>query len=537
MLSSKSQTSRSILSASLVVLMGFALAFKPTLHYLNLDLVTPENVQVSLLLNTTPDAEDCHQTLDALISSFESGCPTCRIQAQQCLSALSPHQQNNISAAPLHYPSIRFHNGVATYTSPDANLALKACQESELRSAQSSHKTTCYSSNTLRPIPKPVNNKWSDNLLAALLILVAAGIASGFICYLIIRYEHLHAHFSHDHINAGPQKFHAIPTPRIGGLALFGGLLIAAWLVPILKPGSSQLEGNFSYLLLAAIPAFFGGIVEDITKNVGVAQRLLLTMISAAIAAWLLSAVINRADIPLLDSALHWLPFAIAFTVFAVGGVANSINIIDGYNGLAGGFSIIVLIAIAWVAALVGDNLVLMVSVSMIGAMLGFLAWNWPKGQIFMGDGGAYLLGFMLAELSVLLICRNPSVSPWFPLLLLAYPVFETLFSMYRRKWVRKSTPGNPDALHLHQLIFKRIVRGHINGGCPHLITSNNSRVAAYIWLIASLGAIFAVLFWQRTSFLMMAFLTGCALYLIIYRQLTTLRLRGLVRWAKRSLQ
>jgi UDP-GlcNAc:undecaprenyl-phosphate/decaprenyl-phosphate GlcNAc-1-phosphate transferase len=302
----------------------------------------------------------------------------------------------------------------------------------------------------------------------------------------------------------------------------------------ILHPDSSFAVGGFGYLLLAATPAFIGGLLEDITKNVGVAQRLLFTMISAAIGTWLLGAVINRLDIPLLDNAMHWLPFAIVFTVFAVGGVANSINILDGYNGLAAGFSIIVLIALAAVAAQVNDNLVLMVSVSMIGTMLGFLAWNWPKGKIFMGDGGAYLLGFILAELSVLLVSRNPSVSPWFPLLLLAYPVFETLFSIYRRKLVRKSTPGHPDALHLHHLIFKRLVRGHINGGCHHQITRNNSRVAPYIWTTALLGSIFAVLFWQTTSILMMAAFSGCALYVFIYRQLTTLRLRGLIKWARR---
>jgi UDP-N-acetylmuramyl pentapeptide phosphotransferase/UDP-N-acetylglucosamine-1-phosphate transferase len=62
------------------------------------------------------------------------------------------------------------------------------------------------------------------------------------------------------------------------------------------------------------------------------------------------------------------------------------------------------------------------------------LIWNYPRGKIFLGDGGAYLLGFWLAELSVLLVVRHPEVSPWFPMLLLVYPIFETLFSMYRSK-------------------------------------------------------------------------------------------------------
>lgn len=537
MLSPKNNLSNSILTASLIVLVGCAVLFKPIPQYPNVELISPENVQISLLLNPALSTEGCHQAINVIVNAFETSCPKCRIQNKGCVQAITTQQRQLLSTAPLPYPSSRSKYGSAAYTSPDPKVALTSCQERERQSAVGSDKVKCYPYNTLRPIPKSVKKDWANNLLTLFSILAAAIISSWFICYLTIRYEHLHAHFSHDHTDAGPQKFHAQPTPRIGGLAIFSGLLMAEWIEPILHSGTSQLENNFSYLLLAATPAFFGGIVEDISKNVGVTQRLLLTMISAAVAAWLLGGVINRTDIPLLDNALQWLPFAIAFTVFAIAGVANSINIIDGYNGLAGGFSVIALIAIASVAVMVNDNLVLVVSVSMIGALLGFLVWNWPKGKIFMGDGGAYLLGFILAELSVLLICRNPSVSPWFPLLLLAYPVFETLFSIYRRKWVRKSTPGHPDALHLHQLIFKRIVRGHLNGGCHHLITSNNSCVAPYIWSAALLGSIFAVLFWQTTYVLMMAAFTGCALYVSIYRQLTTLRLRGLIKWAKRSIQ
>ena len=95
----------------------------------------------------------------------------------------------------------------------------------------------------------------------------------------------------------------------------------------------------------------------------------------------------------------------------------------------------------------------------MLGALLGFLVFNYPSGRIFMGDGGAYLLGFWLGELSVLLVVRNPDVSPWFPIVLLAYPVVETLFSIYRRKFLQGRSAGRPDAMHLHQLIYRRLAR------------------------------------------------------------------------------
>jgi UDP-N-acetylmuramyl pentapeptide phosphotransferase/UDP-N-acetylglucosamine-1-phosphate transferase len=166
---------------------------------------------------------------------------------------------------------------------------------------------------------------------------------------------------------------------------------------------------------LSAVPAFAGGFGEDVTKKIGVMARLMLTFASAVFASLLVGATLDRLDMPGLDTLLLWPVFAIAFTAFAVGGIANSINIIDGYNGLAGGYAVIVLAALAWVAGQVGDPVVLTASLAMLGALLGFLVWNYPAGKIFMGDGGAYLLGFWLGELSVLLVVRNPDVSPWFP--------------------------------------------------------------------------------------------------------------------------
>ena len=288
-----------------------------------------------------------------------------------------------------------------------------------------------------------------------MLAFLAAACGAWLVCWLIVKYEHLHAHLSHDHTDSGPQKFHAVPTPRIGGIGVTVGLIASGGIMML----SAHLpyEREFGLLLLAGIPAFLGGLVEDITKMVGVLERLLLTMLSGAVAAWLLGAVLTRLDVPYIDQALMWLPFALALTIFAVGGVANAINIVDGYNGLAGGYAFIITIAIAGVAAQVGDMLIFPTALALAGALLGFLRWNWPNGKVFLGDGGAYLLGFLIAEISILLVARNSGVSPWFPLLLLIHPVFETLFSIYRRKFRRGHTPGRPDALHMHQLVYSRL--------------------------------------------------------------------------------
>ena len=197
--------------------------------------------------------------------------------------------------------------------------------------------------------------------------------------------------------------------------------------------------------------------------------------------------------------------------------VANATNIIDDYNGLAAGHAVIVLAAMAWVSALVGDDFLFTSALAMIGALLGFLVWNYPKGKIFLGDGGAYLLGFWLAEISVLLVVRHPEVSPWFPMLLLVYPIFETLFSMYRRKFVQGQSPGQPDRMHMHQVIYMRLTRARTDVSDSASLTRLNSMVAPFGWLMTLFCAVPALLFWGETRWLVAASLLFCAAYVALY--------------------
>jgi UDP-N-acetylmuramyl pentapeptide phosphotransferase/UDP-N-acetylglucosamine-1-phosphate transferase len=283
-------------------------------------------------------------------------------------------------------------------------------------------------------------------------------------------------------------------------------LHVLEWINPVSAYGLTMLA-------LSAVPAFAGGFGEDVTRKVGVMARLMLTFASAVFASLLVGATLDRLDMPGLDTLLLWPVFAIAFTAFAVGGIANSINIIDGYNGLAGGYAVIVLAALAWVAGQVGDPVVLTASLAMLGALLGFLVWNYPAGKIFMGDGGAYLLGFWLGELSVLLVVRNPDVSPWFPLLLLAYPVVETLFSIYRKVFLRGHTAGRPDGLHLHMLIYKRLARIGVASKERKNKLRRNSTVALYIWVGTTPFILPALFVWHSTAWLV----TLAAVFWVVY--------------------
>jgi UDP-N-acetylmuramyl pentapeptide phosphotransferase/UDP-N-acetylglucosamine-1-phosphate transferase len=231
---------------------------------------------------------------------------------------------------------------------------------------------------------------------------------------LVIRSSTRHAGISGDHDFSGPQKFHSRPVPRIGGLGVFVAVVAGAAMASVTKP-SLGINLDLLFLILASLPAFAAGMAEDLTKRISPRRRLVFTAASALLAVWLLDAVIRRTDIPGLEVVMGMAPVAVLFTTFAVAGVANAVNIIDGFNGLAAMCVAIMTLSIAYVAFQVGDIFLATASLIVVGAVFGFFVWNFPAGLIFLGDGGAYFLGFMVAELNVLLLHRNPSVSPIFP--------------------------------------------------------------------------------------------------------------------------
>jgi UDP-N-acetylmuramyl pentapeptide phosphotransferase/UDP-N-acetylglucosamine-1-phosphate transferase len=317
----------------------------------------------------------------------------------------------------------------------------------------------------------------STTLVPALMI---AAVASLVICSLIVATQRWHGAASLDRELTGKQKFHAVPVPRIGGAGLVLGVCCAFALRDAGDGGAGD-GGDAAALLWASMPVFAIGLAEDLTKSVSVRLRLGLTLASGLLAWWLLDAVLPRVDLPFVDDLLASLPLALLVTVVAVAGVTNAINIIDGFNGLAGSTAVAILVGSACLGWRCGDALVVELALLGIGAALGFLLLNYPRGLLFMGDGGAYFLGFWCAEVAVLLVCRNPSVSTWQVLALHAYPVTEVLYSIYRKKVLRGMSVTMPDRLHLHMLIYRRCIRRRL----PHDAVRPWMRNAAVAALVA----------------------------------------------------
>jgi len=346
-------------------------------------------------------------------------------------------------------------------------------------------------------------------MLAAALSFLASALVCGAIVYL----RPYHQRYSIDALSYFPQKIHKNAAPRIGGLAIFGGVLAGAlWY-------DYDIKSLGLALILCGLPAFLGGIGEDLTKKVSTVARLLLTFAAAAIAFFVLDASITDLHLPGSDWLLGFAIASLLFTMFAVGGLAHGLNIVDGLNGLAGFTALMVLGAIAWVATQVGDQPIALIALVVAGSVTGFLVWNFPRGALFLGDGGSYFLGFLIAELAVLLVHRNSDVSPWFALTVLAYPVCETLFSAWRRRVLHGQGAMVADGLHLHTLVYKRLVRRGGKGG-----TGQNALAAVYLAVLCATVVLPAMIMWDDTPVLQGIAAVFTVFYLILYRGLVRFR-------------
>ena len=336
---------------------------------------------------------------------------------------------------------------------------------------------------------------------------------------LLLRYSHLHGHISFDHDKDGVQKFHSFDTPRIGGLPIFIGIVFSV-AVQFIQELSFSNVGVI--LILSSLPVFILGLLEDTTKKISASYRLLAAFFSAFLACYFLNVWLTNVQFMNMDFLLKILPISVFFTCFSVTGVTHSINLIDGFHGIASMIGILILSAIVYVAFKVSDITIVMLGISVIGAILGFFVLNYPRGLIFLGDSGAYLIGFWISLLSLLLVSRHKEVSYWFPFLLCFYPIFETIFTIFRRYFIKKTNPGLPDALHLHQLIFKRVLRWIVIDNDEK--NKKNSMTAPYLWVLSLFSIIPAILFWKHHQILKIFAFVFSLFYLWLYLSIVRFR-------------
>jgi len=243
-----------------------------------------------------------------------------------------------------------------------------------------------------------------------------------------------------------PRKVHTMPIPRIGGLAI----AIGAFIPVIFWVGMDDFVRAF--LLGGGVLVIFG-LVDDM-KGLGYKIKFTGQFFAALIAVFYGGIRINSLGTLLPGATLlpEW--FAIFLTILAIIGVTNAINLSDGLDGLAGGISLLGFCCIGYLAYTEGSNIILLLCLSLAGAIFGFLRFNTHPASVFMGDTGSQLLGFSAIVLAIKITQNNNALSPVLPLIILGFPILDTLTVMMER--IREGrSPFSPDKKHFHHRLIR----------------------------------------------------------------------------------
>ncbi len=311
---------------------------------------------------------------------------------------------------------------------------------------------------------------------------------------IILRVAHKRELF--DRVDA--RKIHTGSIPRLGGIGMFWGFLMAVLATVILarlRHGEAFPGGRF-WILLAAGSGFHAlGLVDDM-KPLGGRIKLLAQV---ALASLMVAAgyYFKALELPGLLGRVELGWFGPFIGILWIVGIANAVNLLDGMDGMAGGVSFIGLGIWAAYYLKSGQYLPTIVAIAGAGAALGFLFFNFPPANIFMGDSGSLFLGFLLASMPLLgKMEAQPAIGLLAGITICLLPVLDTLAAIMRR-WRWKVSFFTPDKYHLHHKLLdlgfsNRQILAYIYSACAIL----GATVLASVYVDERLGTLLMLGSW-----------------------------------------
>ena len=304
----------------------------------------------------------------------------------------------------------------------------------------------------------------------------------------------------------GPRKVHLKPIPLLGGLAIYGGVMLAI-LIVFDGAARAQVVGIVSGATLVTVVGFLddrGWLHHQIKLFVAMPLAAVILLLSG-IHAQFFSLFVQ-------GSVGYWLDAAL--TIVWVVGITASFSILDHMDGLCAGVAAMAAVFFAILAYLNGQTLVTTLAASVLGAAAGFLRWNFKPAKIFMGDGGAMFLGFLMATLSLKLrLDHASSLATWMaPVLVLGAAIFDTTLvtiSRSRRGLLPFATPGKDHSAHrLANLglgqrgaVLTIYLIGAISGAVAIFVAYLSNRAAAFAGLGVLLAMLLAVAWLERAPY------------------------------------
>ncbi len=303
------------------------------------------------------------------------------------------------------------------------------------------------------------------------------------------------------------QAMHIKLTPRLGGLAIFTALLAG---LPLTPP---TITDRYTLFIMSASFLFAVGLAEDLGLGVSPRKRLIAAAISSVLVMSLLDVWLPRADVPLLDDWMaHW-AVAVTLTLLVTVGVANGFNLIDGLNGLAALTAIVAAVALALIADAAGYTVMVHLSMMLAAAVLGFMVLNYPFGFIFLGDAGAYMLGFVLSWFAIAVLNNAPEASTWAMLLVVFWPVADTALAIWRRSQSRRPAMA-PDRLHFHQLVMRALEIHFLGRGHRQIANPLTTLILSPLVVAPPMVG---VLFWDQPRMAFISVLFFAVLFAVTY--------------------
>lgn len=292
----------------------------------------------------------------------------------------------------------------------------------------------------------------------SIILLIGIAISLAFIINLyltplLIYLSHKHEIFDKiDH-----RKIHTEDTSRLGGIGIFTSFIISGFLSPLLVSAITDNETIFQNsslripLLTASICIIFvTGVLDDFAEMR--ARYKLIGQLIASILAITGGAIISSIQIPFTSVSIELGFFAVPLTMLWLVGITNSLNLIDGIDGLSSGISILAAMVYGFVFLLYGQYLPAIICYALVGSLFGYLFFNFPPAKIFMGDSGSLFLGFVLALLPIATFPER-STSLVLPVTVLLIPIMDVIAAIWRRKREKRDI-FSPDRFHVHHKLL-----------------------------------------------------------------------------------
>ena len=244
------------------------------------------------------------------------------------------------------------------------------------------------------------------------------------------------------------RRMHKVPIPRLGGLAIFIGFMVSILLF-------SEITPELRSILLGAVIIVVLGVVDDIMALPAM-LKFVVQIVAALIPATHGVTILAFSNPNIFSDNLYWVlgSLSIPFTVLWIVAINNSVNLIDGLDGLANGVSAISATTMLVIALVSDQSAVAVVLAALVGACVGFMPYNMNPAKMFMGDTGATFLGYILATMSIQGLFKYYAVISFVvPFLILGLPIFDTTFAFIRRI-AHGQSPMHPDRSHIHHRLI-----------------------------------------------------------------------------------